>query len=168
MMAGNYRAGVVARTLGFGRTCRAGRIPWLSFKTPRIDRSSSKSGQCGPKGEDSITASLAATCASGRGFPTTRKPKSSPLRIFTKTRPRAYEADKGWPVKVLMPFRDDKGAMLAGKLLRPKKYPPSSCLRIPTATPAARSQKTPPRRLCTDAHATARGRCCKRKSEGRF
>lgn len=49
----------------------------------------------------------------------TGKLKSSPLRIFTETRPRAYEALKGWSIKVLMPFLDDKGTVLAGKLLRP-------------------------------------------------
>ena len=77
------------------QAARPGRCPKSPPRMPRIERSSSSSGQWRPKGESSIRSSSASVTPSRRGFPTTGNASSRPLASITRIFPSLCEAETG-------------------------------------------------------------------------
>ncbi len=83
---------------------------------PRNERSSSRSGQCKPKGESSMWLSWIGVPSASRGFSATGKRSSTPLSIETMMNPSWKRAVRAVSVKVFMPLLDDKPLVSTRKL----------------------------------------------------
>src|SRR4051812_16513983 len=83
---------------------------------PLIDRSSSSSGQCTPKGDTSILLSCSNVPLASLGFSAARKRNFAPLSKMISTVPSANDAERGVSLKVVMPSCYDKLPMFFGKL----------------------------------------------------
>ncbi len=105
------------------------RCPKSPARMPRIERSSSSSGQWRPKGESSIRSSSASVPPSRRGFPATGNVSSRPLAKITRTFPARYEAETGLSTKVLEPEREVVRQLAAAGAV-PGHLPLRVCLRI--------------------------------------
>src|SRR2546421_12376435 len=86
---------------------------------PRIERSSSRSGQWRPNGESSILFNWAGVAWASRGFSDVGKRSSAPLCRTTKIKPSRNPAERGVSIKVLMPLVDNKLPVPFSKLVGP-------------------------------------------------
>jgi hypothetical protein len=97
---------------------------------PRNERSSSKSGQCSPKGEISMLPSCSGVPRVRRGFSWTGKRTSAPLRIVMMISPPEYAAAIAVSTKVLMPLLQYKSPVIFSKLLGASQLSHFHALRL--------------------------------------
>ena len=129
---------------------------------PRNERSSSKSGQCKPKGDSSILLSWDGVPLASRGFSGTGKRSCTPLCMEITMNPSSKQALRAVSAKVLMPLLDNKGLMLAQAPARAIALRSSG---RPTREARRRDQRRIPLHLrrSARAHGLDGAHCCRRK-----